>query len=70
MSLEDDEYLTTPIVMLRDEGVMGVLVEEGAHVSTVKYFMGGIEYVEIIENDEFVVIDNILFEYIDEDEQD
>lgn len=68
MDPQDDDYLSTPIVMLREEGVMGVVLEEGPHASLIKYLYGGIEYIEYVENDDFVVIDAILFEYVDEDE--
>lgn len=62
-----DKFEMNPIVFLRDEGVMGVVLNYGAHFSTVRYAFGGIEYEEVRENDDFVVIDNILFRHIEED---
>ena len=63
---EEFEYEETPIVLLREEGVMGVVNNYGAHVSTVTYCYGGIEYTEFRENNDFIVIDNIIFKRVTE----
>jgi hypothetical protein len=54
-----DEY---DVVIVLDEGVLGVVLEAGAHFSTVLYFTGGMMYQEIMENDEFVALDDVLEE--------
>ena len=64
MDREEYDLDETPIVLLKEEGVMGVVRQVGAHYSTVTYSLGGEEFTEIRENDEFVVIDNIIFKHV------
>lgn len=67
--MEDQQFELdeTPIVLLIEEGVMAIVRESGAHVSRVVYHLGGIEYDEWRDNDDFVVIDNIIFKhYVEE----
>lgn len=65
-----DRFEMNPIVFIREEGVMGVVIEYGAYTSVVRYMLGGHLYEEYIDNDDFVVVDNILIRHIDMDEED
>lgn len=47
---DDDE---PQIVVIRHEGVFGIVVDLGPHVSTVVYCVGGLLYEEIMENEDF-----------------
>lgn len=46
----EDEW---EVVIVKDEGVFGVVLEAGPHVSTVLYCTGGLMYEEIMENEDF-----------------
>lgn len=54
MSHQDDELM---IVVVKDEGVLGVVIEHGAHISTVLYCVDGLLYEEIMENEDFEVME-------------
>lgn len=43
------------VVYIPHEGVFGVVVSLGAHVSMVRYNLGGIEYEVYMENDDFML---------------
>lgn len=58
-----DDLDETPIVILKEEGVMGVVRSHGAHASLITFSLDGEEITELRENDEFVVIDNIIFKH-------
>jgi hypothetical protein len=46
-----------------EEQVTAELVSFGAHSSRVKYFTNGIEYDEIVMNEDFITYDKLGFEY-------
>lgn len=46
----NDEY---DVVIVKHEGVFGVLLKYGAHASTVLYCVDGLMYKEIMENEDF-----------------
>lgn len=61
MDLEEfSEDFTYEVVLVLDEGVLGVVVEDGAHFSTILYYNGGMLFEEILENTEFVSLDELL----------
>jgi len=45
------------VIWLTEERVHGLLLNMGAHYSTVKYTKNGMEYQVLIENNEFNFID-------------
>ena len=50
--------------------VYGTVEKMGAYASVVKYKIDEIEHEELIENDEFVIMDEIVFEHVEEEEGD
>lgn len=62
-----ESYEVINIVFLHIEGVYGTVERMGAFLSMVKYTKDGIEYNELIENDEFAIVDEIVFHHIEED---
>lgn len=68
MTENDFYYDKTLIVFLRDEEVIGSVVNLGAHASIVKYQWGGMEFEELRENEDFVIIDTILIKHYLEEE--
>lgn len=51
------------IVWMVEEQVSAELVSMGAFSSRVKFILDGIEYDEIVMNDDFIFIDKLGFEY-------
>jgi hypothetical protein len=62
-----ESYEVINIVFLHEEGVYGTVEQMGAFLSMVKYTKDEIEYNEFIENDEFAIVDEIVFHHIEED---
>jgi hypothetical protein len=59
-------YDTTHIVFIHSEQCYGTVEQLGAWASTVKYNKDGIEYSDLMENDEFTIVDEIVFKHIEE----
>lgn len=59
-------YEIINIVYLEDEKVFGTVEKLGAFASKVKYQKEGIDYEELFENDEFAIIDEIVFHHVEE----
>ncbi len=61
-------YDTTHIVFIHSEQCHGTVEKLGAWASTVKYNKDGIEHNELMENEEFTIIDEIVLKHIEESE--
>lgn len=56
--MSQEEYDKVPeIVVVKDEGVFGIVVNAGPHVSTVLFCVDGLMYEEIMENEDFEVLE-------------
>jgi len=55
------------IIHIPYEEVFGTIEQHGAFVSLVKYEKDGIEYEVFLENDEFVIVNELLFEHFEEE---
>ena len=55
------------IVYIHTYGINGTIEQLGAHASIVKYIKDGEEYEEMIDNNEFAILDELVFEHIVED---
>ena len=60
-------YDIVNVVWLYEEKAYGTVEKMGAFASLVKYKKDGIEYEELIENDEFAIVEEIVFDHIEED---
>ncbi len=60
-------YDRVVVVFLNDEGVFGTIDKLGAFASTVKYKKDDIEHEALLENEDFVIVDEIVFEHIEEE---
>lgn len=60
-------YDRVTIVYIHDENVYGTVEKMGAFASKVKYQKDGIEYVVLIENDEFAIVEEIVFQHFEEE---
>lgn len=55
------------IVFLHEENVFGEVEKLGAFMSEVTYKKDGKEITEMVENDEFAIVDEIVFHHVEED---
>ncbi len=60
-------YDKVTIIFIPDEVVFGTIEQHGAFVSLVKYEKDGIDYEVFLENEEFVVVNELLFEHFEEE---
>lgn len=59
-------YEVIKIVFIHSERLYGSVENLGLYASKVKYQKDGIEIEEVLENDEFTVMDEIIFEHVEE----
>jgi hypothetical protein len=60
-------YEIINIVYIHEEKVYGTVDQLGAFASLVKYKKDGIEQEVLLENDEFAIVDEIVFHHVEED---
>lgn len=60
-------YDIVNVVFIHSVGVYGTVEVLGAFASKVKYEKDGIEYEELMDNDEFSIIHEIVFTHIEEE---
>lgn len=63
-------YEVINIVYIPEESLYGTVEKLGAYASLVKYKKDGIEYETLLENEEFAIVDEIVFERVEMDEND
>ena len=62
-------YDTTHIVFIHSEQLYGTVENLGAYASIVRFKKNdGIEYSELMENEDFTIVDEIVFKHIEESE--
>lgn len=59
-------YEIINVVYLQSEKIFGTVENLGAFASVVKYQKNGIDYEELFENDEFAIVDEIVFHHVEE----
>lgn len=50
----DDEPREYPVVILQEEGVLGIIIKYGAFASVVQYYKDGISYEILVENSDIL----------------
>lgn len=60
-------YEVINVVYIYEEKIYGTVDQLGAFASVVKYNKEGIDYEELLENDEFAIVDEIVFHHVEED---
>jgi hypothetical protein len=48
-------------------GIYGSTEKLGAFASIIKYTIDGVEHEELIDNDEFAIMDELVFTHVEED---
>ena len=59
-------YEVINIVFIHEERLWGTCDSLGLYASKIKYQKDGIEIEEVLENDEFTIMDEIVFEHVEE----
>lgn len=60
-------YDRVAVVYISEEACFGTVEKMGAYASSVKYVKDGQEIIELLDNEEFVIVDEIVFEHVEED---
>lgn len=60
-------YEVVNIVFIHTEGCFGSVEKLGAFASLVRYNKDGLEHEELLENEDFSVIDEIVFKHVEEE---
>ena len=60
-------YDRVTIVYIHDENAYGTVEKMGAFASQVKYQKDDIDYMVLIENDEFAIVEEIVFQHFEEE---
>jgi hypothetical protein len=60
-------YDRVTTVYIHDENVYGTVEKMGAFASEVKYQKDDVEYIVMIENDEFAIVEEIVFHHFEEE---
>jgi nucleoside-triphosphatase THEP1 len=63
---ENHNEETITYVYLPDDGIYGVISQHGAYASLVEYHEDGIKYITEVNNEDFIIIDEIGVGYLDE----
>lgn len=61
-------YDTVHVVFIHEENCHGTVEQLGAWASIVKYSKDGMEYNELMDNEDFSIINEISFKHIEESE--
>ena len=59
-------YEITYVVFIHSEQCYGTVEKLGAWASTVKYVKEGKEYTEMLEHEDFTILDEIVFKHVEE----
>ena len=54
-------------VYINSEKVFGVIEKMGAFASLVVYEKNGIQYEELLENEDFSIVDEVVFHHVEEE---
>jgi hypothetical protein len=57
------------IVYLYTEGVYGMVESIGIYASEVSYIKDGINYLELVDNEDFIVMNEIVLMHVEEDNE-
>lgn len=61
-------YDRVAIAYIHDENCYGTVEKLGVYASVVKYVKDEVEVEELLDNEDFVIVDEIVFEHVEETE--
>ena len=59
-------YDRVAIAFIHDENVYGTVSKLGVYASVVKYTKDNQDFEELLDNEDFVIVDEIVFEHVEE----
>lgn len=59
-------YDRIAIAYIFEEKICGTVEQLGVYASMVKYTKDGVEVEELLDNEDFVILDEIVFEHVEE----
>ena len=59
-------YDRVAIAYIHDENCYGTVEKLGVYASVVKYVKDEVEVEELLDNEDFVIVDEIVFEHVEE----
>jgi hypothetical protein len=62
-----ESYDVINVVFIHEEKTFGTVESLGAFASVVKYEKDGLEIEELLENEDFAIVDEIVFTHIQEE---
>jgi hypothetical protein len=62
----EEYYEIINIVYIHDERVYGTVDNLGAFASLVKYQKNGVDHEVLLENEDFAIVDEIVFHHVEE----
>jgi hypothetical protein len=65
--LVKEYYEVVNVVFIHSEQLYGTVESLGAYASVVKYTIDDVEYEELIENEEFTVLKEIVFQHLEDE---
>lgn len=60
-------YDRVAIVFIHELVIFGTVDKLGAFASVVKYTKDGVEHEEVMDNEDFSIVDEIVFEHVEEE---
>lgn len=60
-------YDVVSIVYIHELGIYGSIEKLGAFASMVKYTKNGVEHEEMMDHENFTIMDEIVFEHVEEE---
>lgn len=65
--LVKEYYEVVNVVFIHSEQLYGTVESLGAYASVVKYTIDDVDYEELIENEEFTVMKEIVFQHLEDE---
>ena len=65
--LVKEYYEVVNVVFIHSEQIYGTVESLGAYASLVRYTVDDVDYEELIENDEFTVMKEIVFQHLEDE---
>lgn len=65
--LVKEYYEVVNVVFIHSEQLYGTVESLGAYASLVRYTVDDVDYEELIENDEFTVMKEIVFQHLEDE---
>ena len=66
--MSKEYYDRIAVVLVHEEQCLGTVEKLGVYGSVVKYTKDGVDKEELLDNEDFTIVDEIVFEHVEESE--